>query len=145
MSSTKPISEETIQRAAAGGFTPPTLDPLRGYYGIISATAMLEAISTALAGTVVMKFTHHAVIFVLVILALAGALVGICAVVKKPWFWWANSAIQVLIALCGYVHVGIAYMVGIFIIVWCYIVVVGKKVQQKITQGLLPGQQPLNH
>ncbi|MFC9788534.1 DUF4233 domain-containing protein [Rhodococcus sp. NPDC127528] len=125
-----------------GGFKPPATDPWKGFRGVCSGILILEAIVVLLAIPAVAKLgdgiSGGAVAYILV---LGGLMILGCGVQGRSWAIGFDLALQVAMIAGWLVHPVVGALGLLFAAVWVYMLYLRRDIQDRIEQGLLPGQR----
>ncbi|WP_121011070.1 DUF4233 domain-containing protein [Saccharothrix australiensis] len=115
---------------------------MKSFRGIMAGTLILEVIVVALALPVVAKLgdgigtgTGY------LVLGLIVALIGTCALLKRPWAVWVIAAVHVVM-IASWVALTALGVIGVlFTLVWCYLLWLRRDVARRMAEGRLPSQQ----
>ena len=107
-------------------------DPWKSFGGVMAATLMLEAIVVLLAipvvGAVGGGLTPVSLSY---LIGLAGLLILLSGLQRRPWAIWVNLAVQV-VALAGFVvYPGVGFIGLLFTGVWALIAYLRAEVQRR--------------
>jgi hypothetical protein len=141
--STDPAAQADASIESEQPVAPPSVDPMKGFRGVMAGTMVLQAIVMALSLLVIDRL-YGGVSSVLgfVVLAVVAALVAGCWLLKYSWSVGFVLFLQLVGVLCiiGSVPVGI---VGIlFAAIWIYLFWLRRDVARRMAAGRLPSQQP---
>jgi len=132
----------TDEQGPAEAQTPPPPDPWKSFRGVMAGTLILEAIVVLLALPVVSAvggglnaYSMSYLIGFAVFLVLLSGMQG------RPWAFWVNLGVQVLLIAGWVVYPGVGFMGLIFAVVWGMIAYLRAEVLRRQRRGLLPGQQ----
>jgi len=118
-------------------------DPMKGFRGVMSGTLILEAITVALALPVVNRFGGGISTGIgWTVIAIAVALVVLCAMVKRPWAVPAILALQVALIVLVFWLPSIAVLGALFLAVWLWLLWLRRDVARRMAEGTLASQQP---
>jgi hypothetical protein len=136
--STPPAGPASPGTAPAG--RPP--DPERGLRGIMSATLLLQAITVLLSIPVAVNTGREVGgVGVALIVLLALAMIGTCALITRPWVLTVIAVLQVL-NIAGWALSASLGIVGIvFLLVWIAIIWMRTEFRRRQAAGTLPSQQ----
>ncbi|MBB5957726.1 putative Abi (CAAX) family protease [Saccharothrix tamanrassetensis] len=120
----------------------PKKDPMKSFRGIMAGTLILEVVVVALALPVVAKLgggigtgTGY------LVLALIVALIGTCAILKRPWALWVIAVLH-LVMIVSWVALTALGAIGVlFTLVWAYLLWLRRDVARRMAEGRLPSQQ----
>ncbi|MBM9468073.1 DUF4233 domain-containing protein [Nakamurella leprariae] len=117
-------------------------DPERGLRGIMSATLLLQAITVLLSIPVAVNTGREVGgVGVTLIVLLAVAMIGTCALITRPWVITAIAVLQVL-NIAGWVLSAWLGIIGIvFLLVWVAILWMRTEFRRRQAAGTLPSQQ----
>lgn len=122
---------------------PPAKDPMKGFRGIMAGTLIMEAIVVALAlplvanlGAGVASWQGWSVI------AIAVALLLLCAVLRRPWTVAVVLALQVALVAFVVVLPAVAIIGVLFLALWLWLLWLRRDVARRMAEGRLPSQQP---
>lgn len=116
-------------------------DPEKGFRGVMSGALVLQSI-TVLLGLPVASADHRLAAWELgIILGLAVACIGCCALVKRPWIVVAIIAIQVVAVGSWLIYPALGIMGAIFALVWFMLLRFRAEFRRRREAGLLPDQQ----
>ncbi|HMS73742.1 DUF4233 domain-containing protein [Gordonia sp. (in: high G+C Gram-positive bacteria)] len=133
------------ENTAAPRFTPPTVDPWKGLRGVMAGTLILELIVVLLCLPVVWKIGGGLTWISGGYLGLiAVAMVLACGMQGRPYALQLDLALQVAIIVGGVFHWSIAVIGVVFLSVWLYIGYIKRDIQQRIDEGRLAGQRPID-
>lgn len=131
----------STQRAGGpGDLPPPHLE--KGLRGSMSATAMLECIVLLLALPVASS-QGVGTVGTIVILVLSAAHLGLCAVVRRPWFLPAVVTLQVLVVACWFFSMAVGVVGVVFGLAWGTLIWFRNEFRRRWAAGTLPMQQPI--
>lgn len=115
----------------------PQPDPWKGFSAVMAATLILEAIVVLLAipvvGMVGIGFTALSLGY---LVGLAGLLVLLAGLQRRPWAIWANLGVQVVVLGGVLVYPGLGFIGVLFAAVWALIVYLRAEVRRRQAQGL---------
>lgn len=133
------------EHAAAPRFTPPTTDPWKGLRGVMSGTLILELIVVLLGLPVVWKIGGGLSWVSGGYLGLvAVAMVLACGMQGRSYALTLDLVLQVAVIVGGIFHWSIAAIGVVFLSVWLYIAYIKRDIQQRIDDGKLAGQRPID-
>ncbi|WP_184693369.1 DUF4233 domain-containing protein [Saccharothrix tamanrassetensis] len=115
---------------------------MKSFRGIMAGTLILEVVVVALALPVVAKLgggigtgTGY------LVLALIVALIGTCAILKRPWALWVIAVLH-LVMIVSWVALTALGAIGVlFTLVWAYLLWLRRDVARRMAEGRLPSQQ----
>ncbi|WP_433269689.1 DUF4233 domain-containing protein [Actinosynnema sp. CS-041913] len=120
----------------------PKKDPMKAFRGIMAGTLILEAIVVALALPVVVNLgggigtgTGY------LVLALIVALIGTCAILKRPWAVWVIAVLHVVMIASWIAMTALGIIGVLFTLVWAYLLWLRRDVARRMAEGRLPSQQ----
>jgi len=118
-----------------------TVDPMKGFRGVMAGTLVLEAVVVALALLVVAKLdgglATGAGIVVGVVVVL---LVVTCGLLRRSWAVWLVVAAQVALIACFVGAPAVGAIGVLFALVWGYLLWLRRDVARRMAAGELPGQ-----
>jgi Protein of unknown function (DUF4233) len=125
-------------------FTPPAVDPWRGFRGVMAGTLILEAIVIGLAFPIVWRVGGGLTVWSGIYLGvLTLAMILGSGLQGRSWALQYNLALQV-VAIAGWaIHWSIGIVGVVFGIVWLYIAYIKRDVRLRMERGLLNGQEPI--
>ena len=122
----------------------PSVDPWKGYRGILAGTLVLEAITIGLVLTVITTVDDGSygdtwrIIYVSV---LAIAMVVAAGLQRRPWAMGLNLTL-VGLAVAGFVvHWSMGVVGVIFALVWAFLLWAKNQIEKRIAGGYLASQQ----
>ncbi|MFJ6674425.1 DUF4233 domain-containing protein [Actinosynnema sp. NPDC091369] len=120
----------------------PKKDPMKSFRGIMAATLILEVIVVALALPVVAKLGGGVGSGAgYLVLGLIVALIGTCALLKRPWAVYLIAAIHVVMVGSLFVLTALGAIGVVFALVWVYLLWLRHDVAKRMAEGRLPSQQ----
>ena len=132
------------ENTAAPRFTPPTVDPWKGLRGVMAGTLILELIVVLLCLPVVWKIGGG-------LTWISGGYLGLIAVamvlacgMRDALRAAARSRAAGRDHRRGCFHWSIAVIGVVFLSVWLYIGYIKRDIQQRIDEGRLAGQRPID-
>lgn len=121
----------------------PKKDPMKSFRAIMAGTLILEVVVVALALPVVAKLgggigsgTGYLVLGLLV------ALIGTCALLKRPWVVWVIALLHVVMIASWVLLTALGAIGVLFSLVWVYLLWLRRDVAKRMAEGRLPSQQP---
>lgn len=133
------------EHTPAPRFTPPANDPWKGLRGVMAGTLILELIVVLLGVPVVWKIGGGLSWISGGYLALiAVAMVLACGMQGRPYAMTLNLSLQVAVIIGGIFHWSLAVIGVMFLCVWVYIAYIKRDMQQRIDEGRLAGQRPID-
>ncbi|CCH28721.1 DUF4233 domain-containing protein [Actinosynnema sp. NPDC047251] len=124
------------------GVPAPKKDPMKSFRGIMAGTLILEVIVVALALPVVAKLgggigtgTGY------LVLGLIVALIGTCALLKRPWIVWVIALLHVVMIASWPLLTALGAIGVLFSLVWVYLLWLRRDVAKRMAAGRLPSQQ----
>jgi hypothetical protein len=120
----------------------PKKDPMKSFRGIMAGTLILEVIVVALALPVVAKLGGGVgtgtgyLVFGLIV-----ALIGTCALLKRPWAVYVIAAIHVVMVASWFALTALGGIGVVFSLVWLYLLWLRRDVAKRMAEGRLPSQQ----
>lgn len=115
----------------------PQPDPWKGFSAVMAATLILEAIVVLLAIPVVgMVGSGFTALSVGYLVGLAGLLVLLAGFQRRPWAFWANLGVQLVVLGGVLVYPGLGFIGVVFAGVWALIVYLRAEVRRRQAQGL---------
>ncbi|PXW33471.1 UNVERIFIED_CONTAM: uncharacterized protein DUF4233 [Williamsia faeni] len=125
-------------------FTPPAVDPWRGFRGVMAGTLILEAIVIGLAFPIVWRVGGGLTLWSGIYLGgLMLAMILGSGLQGRSWALPYDLALQVA-AIAGWaIHWSIGVVGVVFGIVWLYIAYIKRDVRLRMERGLLNGQEPI--
>jgi hypothetical protein len=130
-----------IDPDAADRPAPRGADPERGFRGVMSGALLLQSITVLLGLPVASAGRDLAAWELVVILGLAAALIGACALVKKPWIVPVILGLQVVAVLCWFIDGALGVMGVIFAVAWWTLLHFRNEYRRRAAAGVLPSQQ----
>ncbi|HEY9313995.1 DUF4233 domain-containing protein [Williamsia sp.] len=125
-------------------FTPPAVDPWRGFRGVMAGTLILEAIVIGLAFPIVWRVGGGLTVWSGVYLGvLTLAMILGSGLQGRSWALQYNLALQVVTIAGWAIHWSIGIVGVVFGIVWLYIAYIKRDVRLRMERGLLNGQEPI--
>jgi hypothetical protein len=121
----------------------PTVDPMKGFRGVMAGTLVLEAIVVALSLLVVAKLygglhTSAGVLVGVVIVVLLLA----CTLLRRRWIVGVIAAAQLALVCCFFLgSAGVGAIGVLFALIWGYLLWLRWDVARKMAAGRLPSQQ----
>lgn len=119
-----------------------SVDPWKGFRGVMAGTLLLEAIVVLLAlpvvGAVGGGLTPVALGY---LIGLAVFLVLLAGLQGRPWAIWVNLAAQLVLIAGFLLYPGIGFIGLIFAGVWALIAYFRAEVLRRQQRGMLPGQR----
>ncbi|MER5262843.1 DUF4233 domain-containing protein [Actinosynnema sp. NPDC002837] len=120
----------------------PKKDPMKSFRGIMAGTLILEVIVVALALPVVAKLSGGVGTGVgYLVLGLIVALIGTCALLKRPWAVYVIAAIHVVMVASWFALTALGGIGVVFSLVWVYLLWLRRDVAKRMAEGRLPSQQ----
>lgn len=132
----------TSPAPAPKGVPAPKKDPMKSFRGIMAGTLILEVIVVALALPVVAKLGGGVGTGVgYLVLGLIVALIGTCALLKRPWAVYVIAAIHVVMVASWFALTALGGIGVVFSLVWVYLLWLRRDVAKRMAEGRLPSQQ----
>lgn len=126
-------------------FTPPSVDPWRGFRGVMAGTLILEAIVIALAFPIVWRVGGGLTVWSGLYLGLLTlAMILGSGLQGRSWALPYNLALQVITIAGWAIHWSIGVVGVVFGIVWVYIAYIKRDVRLRMERGQLNGQEPID-
>ncbi len=121
---------------------PPAADPWKSFRGVMAGTLILEAIVVLLAlpvvgavgGGLTAASRWYLIGFAVLLFLMAG-------IQGKPWAFWANLAVQIVLIAGWLIYPAVGFMGLLFAGVWLLIGYLRHEVLRRQRLGLLPSQQ----
>ncbi|MGW4110080.1 DUF4233 domain-containing protein [Actinosynnema sp. NPDC004786] len=115
---------------------------MKSFRGIMAGTLILEVIVVALALPVVAKLAGGVGTGTgYLVLGLIVALIGTCALLKRPWAVYVIVAIHVVMVASWFALTALGGIGVVFSLVWVYLLWLRRDVAKRMAQGRLPSQQ----
>lgn len=122
----------------------PAPDPERGLRGAMSAMLILEALTVLLSIPVAKNTGSGTGPFgVAVICALAVAMIGTCAIIRKPYAVGVIIGLQLVMIACWFISVPLGIMGVIFALCWAVIFYLRREYRRRVAAGIVPGAPPV--
>lgn len=120
----------------------PAADPWKSFRGVMAGTLILEAIVVLLAlpvvgavgGGLTAASRWYLIGFAVLLFLMAG-------IQGKPWAFWANLAVQIVLIAGWLIYPAVGFMGLLFAGVWLLIGYLRHEVLRRQRLGLLPSQQ----
>jgi hypothetical protein len=72
---------------------------------------------------------HLTGLAITVIIVLAVLCLALAGLMRRPWAWWAGTAVQVALVACGFVlHTALGVLGAVFALLWAYVLYVRRSV-----------------
>lgn len=139
----KKKAEEPIEYGPLGPGHAPAKDPLKGVRGVMAGTMFMQAISTGLVLTVILR-VQNGDLWTLFnwgyITAITAVMVILSFCQKMKWAIPANLIIQVPALLGFFIHPSMGFVTLLFIAAWWYLLYLRKNLIERMKRGLLTTQ-----
>lgn len=138
------MTAEDQEYGPLGPGATPVKDPLKALNGVLAGTLVLESITILLGLTVILQIDSGSYWTPLnwgIVVALGVAHFLLAFVQRRPWGLKAAIGLQVISFVAGlFVHWSIAFIIGLFIMVWWFVLTLRTDIAERMKRGMLVTQ-----
>ena len=138
------MTETPQEYGPLGPGATPVKDPLKALSGVLAGTLVLESITIFLALTVILQIDSGRYWTPLnwgIVVALGAAHFLLAFVQRRPWGLKAVIVLQVISFIAGFfVHWSLMFIVGMFIMVWWFVLTLRTDIAERMKRGMLVTQ-----